>query len=150
MTKTFVFLLATASLLLFKSTEAHAQIEASCWGHETALNVTVSIRQSVTIPYLFMSDNEGGPFPVAQLTAAVEGESISFFTSVDASQPELGNPVNIYAIMVLAEGQVLRYEDYTSGCRNPGISFFPSQKVHLFDLKNRPRDQMQIIIWARR
>lgn len=68
------------------------------------------------------------------------------------SKPDVMSlPFNIYAIMVsTSRGEVI-WRDLTSSCMEPGIGFFPGQKIPLepIPLELNEGDSYRLMIWGR-
>lgn len=60
-------------------------------------------------------------------------------------------PYNLYALMVVREGEVIGWWDFTSGCTESGLSFFPGREIELPTAKligDKPQ-KLQIMVWGR-
>ncbi len=62
-----------------------------------------------------------------------------------------GLPFVISSVMVFKEDQLIHFDDYTNGCRSPGINMLPGDYEELFRLKvkGKPLKNIRLIIWAR-
>jgi hypothetical protein len=60
-------------------------------------------------------------------------------------------PYNLYAVLVVADGAVLSYMDFTRECAGPGIGFFPGGEIRLPRIKLIGADpqKLQIMVWGR-
>jgi hypothetical protein len=60
-------------------------------------------------------------------------------------------PYNLYSVLVIRDGEVMSWMDFTKQCQGPGIGFYPGQEVHLPLLKFDGGDahKLQIMIWGR-
>jgi len=60
-------------------------------------------------------------------------------------------PFNLYAVLVASHGRVLAWWDFTLGCEQPGVSFFPGRVFTLPTLKNVDGsvETLQVMIWGR-
>ncbi|HMN69543.1 MAG TPA: hypothetical protein PKC28_13465 [Bdellovibrionales bacterium] len=58
---------------------------------------------------------------------------------------------NLYAVLVLADGQPAAWMDFTSGCTGLGIGFFPGREVAVPVVKLRatPAARVQIMVWGK-
>lgn len=60
-------------------------------------------------------------------------------------------PYNLYAMLLVQNGSVVGWFDFTDGCQGPGIGFFPGQVIHLprVQLSGGGKAAVQIMIWGR-
>jgi len=61
-------------------------------------------------------------------------------------------PFNIYAILVVTEKGETIWRDLTAACTDPGIGFYPGQKVELdpIPLKIGPSESYRVMIWGQK
>lgn len=60
-------------------------------------------------------------------------------------------PYNLFAVLIIRDGEPAAWWDFTASCKGPGLSFFPGREVHLPPLKliGGPSDRLQIMVWGR-
>jgi hypothetical protein len=60
-------------------------------------------------------------------------------------------PYNLYAVMVIANGESVAWLDFTNGCQGPGISFFPGRTLDLpvVKLLGVSGQKLQIMVWGK-
>lgn len=60
-------------------------------------------------------------------------------------------PYNLYSVLVVRDGEVMSWMDFTKQCEGPGIGFYPGQEIHLPLLKFISDDshKLQIMVWGR-
>ena len=58
-------------------------------------------------------------------------------------------PYNLFAVLVIADGHVVAWQDYTQGCVGTGVGIFPGQKFLLKPV-NLPanKQKLQITVWG--
>ena len=71
-----------------------------------------------------------------------------YFDDPDA----LSLPFNIYAIMIVNSRGGSVFKDFTQSCFDPGIGFYPGQKVVIDDLKLELHqgEAYRVMIWGRK
>jgi hypothetical protein len=58
-------------------------------------------------------------------------------------------PYALYAVLVIADGQVVSWQDLTTGCTGPGSGIFPGQKFQLKPIALPAKKQkLQITVWG--
>lgn len=60
-------------------------------------------------------------------------------------------PYSVYALLILRDGEVVMWWDFTHACQGPGLSFFPGKEIELPSLKlvgDKPQ-KLQIMVWGR-
>ncbi len=60
-------------------------------------------------------------------------------------------PFNVYALLIVTSDGEKEFRDFTSHCTDPGIGFYPGQKVKLdpIFLKLREEQTYHLMIWGR-
>lgn len=110
--------------------------------------------QTQTITYPLKSMNAHGLFETrAQLEMMVQAENwiLDFKVLFDPKFGGVSLPYNVYALLVIQGGQVISWQDFTGGCRGPGIGFFPGQVVQLPKVKliKSNSNVIQVMLWGR-
>lgn len=79
------------------------------------------------------------------------GEAIKMTVRFDPKFDGVSLPYNLYAVLVIRDGETAAWWDFTSACTGPGISFFPGQEIHLPKLKliGAEPERLQIMVWGR-
>lgn len=139
-----LFLMMAPSIVL-------ANQRASCWPQFNAVNQELYLEEGSQLEVVV----QGARSDVENRTVLIVESNSHAWTMTAKFRdgfPELGLAQNIYAVTVLGEdGEVLRFEDFTGGCKGPGLSFFPGQKIDLLTLDkhtlNSPR--IHLLLWSR-
>lgn len=86
-----------------------------------------------------------------QLMARQSGGAVSLTLRFDPSFDGVSLPFNLFAVLVVKNGSVIAWWDYTRGCQTPGLSFFPGREIELPELKlvGAGPDQLQIMVWGK-
>lgn len=60
-------------------------------------------------------------------------------------------PYNLYAVMIVREGEPVGWWDYTRACKGPGLSFFPGREIQLpkVNLVGGGAERLQIMVWGK-
>jgi hypothetical protein len=102
------------------------------------------------VPFLEMKTKVGEDWAVGIIDLKTNDSALDIHVMVNHGEPELGNPINILALMIIQSGEMLIFEDFTQGCKSPGLSFFPQQQIGIAQLKTIPEGGFQLLLWARR
>lgn len=60
-------------------------------------------------------------------------------------------PYNLYSLLIVRDGEVVGWWDFTRACRGSGLSFFPGREIELPVLKligEKPQ-KLQIMVWGK-
>ena len=138
-------------MLLSLAAKAEAQSRQSCWPSRNAVNqvVALDLESSFELPVVDVgyATEESRTILIAEAVKGGYELSMKFRDSFDP----LGRPQNVYAFMVLNEnGYPIYFEDFTGGCKGPGLSFFPRQELDLIFLKSTAikGDRVHILLWS--
>lgn len=148
--------LATLILLLLSGPVFAGQ--TSCVPVFTALNVIeeVNPREGASFIHPLIAENGSGLF-VSRVrlegTTRTDGEvpTLELTVRFDPAFEGVSLPYNLYTILVISDGRVLNWLDFTNSCRGPGISFFPGREIHVPSVKLVGADpqKLQIMVWGR-
>ncbi|MEO0336564.1 MAG: hypothetical protein AAF202_09220 [Pseudomonadota bacterium] len=143
--------LLTLSLLLLLSSPAKANQRASCWPKHNAISQELLLLEDKATELAV--EDSGYPAEESRTVLIVEPKKSGhqFTMKFREGFAEVGSPQNVYAVMILGEnGQPLLFEDFTGGCKSPGISFFPGQKLNLIRLKSEhlPSEKIHVLLWS--
>lgn len=101
------------------------------------------------------SENASGRFRTkAQLRLSPSAEKpgvLQVSVQFDPAFEGVSLPYNVYSLLLVLDGQVVGWWDYTDGCRGPGLSFFPGAQIRLGTLNvvgDQPQ-KLQIMLWGR-
>lgn len=127
---------------------AESSGQMSCWPEFTSINLDIDHMESeLTFPYfsknvegLYLTDVKGVVKPV--------GEKLLLTAEYKEGW---GLPFVVYAVMIFRGNELLAFEDFTNGCRSPGISMFPGDHEELIRIKvgGEPTKDLKVIVWAR-
>lgn len=89
-----------------------------------------------------------------QIKSAPVGKASTSLQMIVRFDPDFDGvslPYNLYGVMVILNGEVVGWFDYTSGCQGSGISFFPGREIRLPDVKlpNAKLQHLQVMVWGR-
>ncbi len=86
-----------------------------------------------------------------QLIGRQAGLEVNFRLRFDPAFSGVSLPYNLYAVLIVQNGSVVGWWDYTHGCQGPGISFFPGREIALPTVKlvGAEADQLQIMVWGK-
>lgn len=131
--------------------------QRSCLPSSTALQVieTVVPEKSGHFTYNLMSDRGGTLAKTkVQVTGSYSASSsreVKFTIGFDPQFQGVSLPYNLYAMMIIRDGEVIGWWDFTLGCTEPGLSFFPGREIELPAAKligDKPQ-KLQIMVWGR-
>ncbi len=79
------------------------------------------------------------------------GDAVKMSVRFDPKFDGVSLPYNLFAILIIRDGEAAAWWDFTSGCTGPGVSFFPGQEIHLPKLKliGADPERLQIMVWGR-
>jgi hypothetical protein len=148
MTKVF----HTLVLIALVGLATGAQARQSCWPNNIAINqvVTLDHQLSLALPVKDLGYPEEESRTVLKVQFSEAGGFDFTMKFRDSFEP-LGHPQNVYALMILNEkGQAIFFEDFTGGCKGPGLSFFPKQELDLLFLKSSivHEEKIHILLWS--
>lgn len=129
----------------------NAQARPACWPSDNAVNhrVTLDLSTSLEIPVKDVGYPASESRTVLKADLVKDGYELAmeFRETFDP----LGHPQNVYALMVLNDdGYPIFFEDFTGGCKGPGLSFFPKQRLDLLFLKSKAikGNRVHILLWS--
>ena len=139
----------TALVLLFLAS-AHAQ--KSCLPAYTAAQVMWTFSESSPSHSQKLLSGRGGE--LIKTRVQLEGQRVNgdvVLKILFDPTVELSVPYNLYAVMVLRNGAVEGWWDFTGGCNGPGLSFFPGREIRLPSVKmiGEKPEQLQIMVWGK-
>jgi hypothetical protein len=145
-----------ALILSLASVSAHAG-QTSCVPEYTALNVVERVVPADASAFVhnLRSANGGGMFTtrvqVEGRVSAGEVPALDMTVRFDPAFQGVSLPYNLYTILVISDGRVLNWLDFTDSCRSPGISFFPGREISIPKIKLIGADPqtLQIMVWGR-
>lgn len=167
------------ALLVLGSWSVAASGQSSCMPEYTALNVVERVVPLLERSFVHSLRSMNGAGDMFSTRVQVEGRvsvsarpieagvgdvsvhlnqaSVSSEASLDLTvqfDPAFGGvslPYNLYAILVISDGRVLTWLDFTDSCRSSGVSFFPGREVRIPSVKLIGVDPqtLQIMVWGR-
>lgn len=86
-----------------------------------------------------------------QLRAEVKSGNVELKVGFDPKFDGVSLPYNLYAVLILRNGQTEQWLDFTNGCKGPGLGFFPGREIRLPTVKSigESPEQLQIMVWGR-
>ncbi len=86
-----------------------------------------------------------------QLVGEQAGAVAQFRVRFDPAFQGVSLPYNLYAVLILRDGEPVAWWDYTRGCAGPGLSFFPGREIHLpkVNLVGGGAERLQIMVWGK-
>jgi hypothetical protein len=140
----------TLSTLVLLCGLAHA--DRSCLPDYTAMQEFYSSGAPMPAVKRLRAQNVSGSFET-KVEAVIDwrdGELLLSFR-FDPAFDGVSLPYNLYAVMVLRDGEVVSWNDFTSQCRGPGLGFYPGREIRLDSIKlpGRPTQSLQIMVWGR-
>ena len=147
--RTFLILLMLASV----AAQAHAQ--GSCLPSFNALQEMIPFERGSTYIRPLAGMTQNGFFQT-KVQAVVQTDhsdkdalNVSF--RFDPSFEDVSLAFNLYAVLILKDGEVLSWMDLTQACTGPGISFFPGAQVELPKIKlvGHERQTLHIMVWGK-
>lgn len=138
-------------LVLGIATPAFGQ--SSCLPDYTALQTIENVDAGASFARQLQSRNSNGYF---QTRVRLEGEvdsnsQLGLMVRFDPAFEGVSLPYNLYSVLVVSEGEVLAWLDFTRDCSGPGLSFFPGRQIRLPAIKligGRPQ-KLQIMVWGK-
>jgi hypothetical protein len=124
----------------------------------TALNVIEDVdpKEGGSFVHPLVSENRTGLFETkVQLAGEIrDGEEspvLDLTLRFDPAFQGVSLPYNLYTVLVISNGRVLNWLDFTNSCHGPGISFFPGRSVRIPSVKLIGADpqKLQIMVWGR-
>jgi hypothetical protein len=134
--------------LLFFSLSSFGQ--SSCLPVYTALQTVES--SDVPFEHRLIGNGPDGPHETRIFFGgAVENSSLKMKVQFDPTFNGVSIPYNVFAVLVVADGETVAWYDFTRGCRSPPISFFPGRVIELPPVKllgSQPQ-KLQIMVWGK-
>lgn len=135
--------------------QAHAQTAISCLPEATSLQSYESGGQGDVVKTYELSTLRLGQLRATgvnvQLKQSRKDQSLEL--SFSFQQDDIMSlPFNIYAVLVVTEKGETTWRDLTSACTDPGIGFYPGQKVKLdpIPLKIDESESYRVMIWGQK
>lgn len=132
-----------------------AQAQSSCLPTQNALQVfeVLSPGQNVKKAYPLYAGMEHRPWLEAILEVNRHDKNDVHLTfQFEERFRGVSLPYNLYAVLVLSQGAVVAWLDFTNECLSPGISFFPGQEIEI-PVGNLPPlespHSLQVMVWGR-
>ena len=137
--------------------------QTSCVPEHTALNVMEKVApvEGTSFIHFLRSLNGAGDLFTTRVqvegrvsaggSGVVEVPSLEMTVRFDPAFGGVSLAYNLYTILVISDGRVLNWLDFTDSCRSPGISFFPGREVRIPSVKLIGVDPqtLQIMVWGR-
>lgn len=78
-------------------------------------------------------------------------EGLELILRFDPEFEGVSLPYNLYSVLLIDNGEVLAWWDYSNSCEGPGLSFFPGSEIRLPKLKliGDRIHKLQIMVWGR-
>lgn len=146
------FFIPVLTAMLLNATASWAQL--SCLPDFNSLQVleTVDLAGSKTFSYPLKSENANGLFNTRVfLSGTLSNRTLNLKAHFDETFDGVSLPYNLFVVVIIQDGQVVQYIDFTDACNDPGISFFPGQAVSLTPvaLEGEGSTRLQIAVWGR-
>jgi hypothetical protein len=133
-----------------------ASAEPSCLPEFNSLQVlqTMDLDASNSDTFLLKSENASGIFvSKARLSYVYDfaSKEIKLRFHFDDDFDGVSLPYNVYAYLILQNGEVAAWYDLTGSCRGPGVGFYPGQNFSPPPLKvdGAGKQNFQFIVWGR-
>lgn len=86
-----------------------------------------------------------------QLSAVKDGEAVKMKVEFDPKFEGVSLPYTVFAVLVVRDGEVVGWWDFSSQCRGPGASFFPGRSIRLpvAKLVGGTQERLQIMVWGK-
>lgn len=121
---------------------------------DTSLKSCLSDKAAAQILWRSMENSTGFVHPLqgkVQLVARKNQSTTQLSVRFDPEFTGVSLPYNLYAVLVIHNGAVAAWWDYTQGCKGPGLSFFSGREIDMPPLKmvGGASDQLQIMVWGK-
>lgn len=147
------------SILLLFAQGARAG-QTSCVPVYTALNVIEDVDPAADSSFVhpLIAENAQGLFEsrvrlegTVHHSTANEKASLDMVIRFDPAFEGVSLPYNLYTVLVISNGRVLTWLDFTESCQGSGVSFFPGREIRIPALKLFGADpqKLQIMVWGR-
>jgi hypothetical protein len=129
----------------------------SCLPSYTALQLETRVQgdQAESLAYYLQAKRGDEVFQskviLAGETDASHPRSLPLEIEFDPKFQGVSLPYNLYAVLIVLDGEIVEWLDFTSSCVGPGVSIFPGQKISLPEVKligDKPQ-KLQIMVWGR-
>lgn len=133
-----------------------ATAQKSCLGEVMALQTleTIDPKSPKGFRHALKSERSGRRFETKVfLSGVVEARELSTLKIRIGFDEKFGGvslPYNLAAVMLVREGEVIGWWDYTNSCAEPPLSFFPGREIEIAPVKligDRPQ-KLQIMVWG--
>lgn len=117
----------------------------SCLPEQTAAQLIWTLETSNADSLLYQLTDQ------VQLVGERSGDSVHFKIRFNPDFQGVSLPYNLYAVMVVKEGEPMAWWDFTRSCLAPGVSFFPGREVQLpkVNLVGGRAERLQIMVWGK-
>ncbi len=135
-----------------------ARAQSSCLPMYTAAQDLVAVDPNVSgvqFKSALFSERADGLFPTkVQVEGQMTDEKDPHFALKVRFDPAFGGvsiPYNLYAVMIVKDGDPILWMDFTKGCKGTGISFFPGAIIDAGRVKLPAggASKLQIMVWGR-
>jgi len=114
---------------------------------------TFDAQQDYDFSHVLYSESASGRFATKVLVDghySAQTHQLIMKTHFDDKFNGVSLPYNLYSVLVIENGEVNRWQDFTAGCDGPGVGFYPGAVFTLptFKLKGVGRELVQIMIWG--
>ncbi len=142
-------------LVMVYSSTTHGQ--RSCLSEHTALQTVEVIQPGVShkfrYPLIAQRANESFETKV-YFEGTVDQQDptiLRFSVAFDPSFSGVSIPYTVQALLILRDGDVIGWWDFTRLCKGPGISFFPGRVIQMPVVKliGGKSQTLQIMVWGR-
>lgn len=118
--------------------------QRSCLPDRTAAQILWSVPATTTEIIQPLSSK-------VQLVSRADSGEVVFRVRFDPAFDGVSLPYNLYSVLIVRNGSVVAWWDYTNGCQGPGLSFFPGREILLPKVKliGGGADQLQIMVWGK-
>jgi len=126
----------------------------SCLPDFTALQTMESLDPASPSNFVrsLISQRADGYFSTrVRLEGEPSGGALQLRVRFDPDFEGVSLPYNLYAVLVVEDGRILAWHDYTQGCKGMGLSFFPGRVISLPPIKlvGVQPQRLQIMVWGR-
>lgn len=128
---------------------ARVGADPSCLPDFVSLQATEKLSSPQQMVHSLKSSRGGVLFQTdAVMDSSYDGETLKLrvrFTDPTA----LSLPYNLYAVLVIVNGEVVSWQDLTGQCSGSGQSIFPGQTIELQPVKIRSQGLIQFSVWGK-
>ncbi len=119
--------------------------QKSCLPERTAAHLVWTVNAAENNSLLYQLTNR------VQLVGEQSGNFAQFKVRFDPTFDGVSLPYNLYAVLILRDGEPVAWWDYTRSCQGPGLSFFPGREIALpkVNLVGGGAERLQIMVWGK-